>query len=100
MMTQAEQAKKQNNPGQPNVVEMFGYKDGKLELTLTINGVEVDPLWYFERLDKDLDRMIHEKGTELVKQKLDKLDDILGEVRRNIKEALHNMFPGFTALRE
>ena len=63
--------------------------NGVIDLTLKINGHELNMLKWFNRMEKEIDRSIEDKAFELVEDKLNNVEsefyDIVDEAREKIK---------------
>lgn len=74
--------------------------DGLDEVTLTMNGVELNMVDTFNRLQKNYDSAVRREAEELVERKLygmfDEIQDVLMESRDNLKENMDSVFEKLT----
>ena len=59
---------------------------GGLDVCLTINGVEVSFLAAVGRIEEDLDHYINKEAKKLMHEKIELLQDLMGECFRSLKE--------------
>jgi hypothetical protein len=62
--------------------------NGMIDITFTINGVELPVLEWFNRLDIEIERMVEKKAEEIMNEKLFEVDDSFNDIISNIKDHL------------
>ncbi len=61
-------------------------KDGKWDIKLTIEGIELPLLKTFKDLEKQGDRRIEEKALELIQEKLNRINEALMDHHENMEK--------------
>lgn len=79
-----------------SIIEKSNIKDkDEIEITLTIEGEEVDITNFFEHINSQFDRCVHEKAQELIddeiSEKVNKIKDFLSSVENHFEETLSKL---------
>lgn len=69
----------------------IGDSDKELELTLTINGVDLNPTEYFEYLDENIKGFIEERAHELALEKFNELMDQFDKTKDIVEQHMRDM---------
>lgn len=77
----------------PEVVEEGGEKKLKFDITLTINGIDVDFLKFVEHLSSSFDDNVNCEARRLIKEKCNDLDNAMYKLIRNIEDCGRELFP-------
>lgn len=78
------------------VIEKIGLVSGKnkeLDVSLTINGVEVKFSEFMNTLQEQHERMLEEKAQEMMKDRFAGFSETLGEMEHKVKEMFYQSFP-------
>lgn len=73
---------------------MESIKGGEFEMTMQVNGIDLNPVEFFTALEKDHDRMVAEAAQKMVKEKfsntMDSLYNMQQAVERHMKQMLRD----------
>jgi hypothetical protein len=77
--------------------DMFDNSEGKKEweFTITVNGIELPTVPFFEALEDSMDRNIEAKAVELLNIKFIDLYDAIDAVEEAVKEQFKKRFPQY-----
>ena len=56
-------------------------EDGKFDIVMTVNGVEMDLQHFMDRWQGNVDRLVEEKAKEIIREKFPDLDDSVYELQ-------------------
>ncbi|KKN33237.1 hypothetical protein LCGC14_0805760 [marine sediment metagenome] len=76
---------KDKQSGRKIINSMDRPKDGKWDIKLTIEGIELPLLKTFKDLEKQDDRRIKEKAVELIQEKLNRINETLMDHYENME---------------
>lgn len=63
---------------------------GRVDLELKLNGFELPILSWFNRLDRDIDRMVEKKAHEMVTEKLNDVESEFYEIIQEARDKILN----------
>ena len=61
-------------------------EDGKTEVLMTVNGVEMDVQQFMDRWQDNVDRLVEEKAKELLREKFGDMDDVAEQLAMTISD--------------
>lgn len=72
----------------PEIMGAEGFDASKLDVRMSINGVDVDPTRIFANLAKQLDNLIADKAKELLEERFKETTDVLDRVLKEAKRKI------------